>query len=516
MAALRAAFIIVKSMLAQRLPQGQRVLVRPAPPWHVEAMREEPVSVPSSLRALPSVDRLLATVEARQLLERVARPLVTETLRAVLEDRRRALLAADPSTGPIDEAQLVREAERRLAIAGRPALVPVVNATGVLIHTNLGRAPLPGEVVDAIAAAARQPVALEYDLASGRRGERDDLVAADLAALTGAPAATVVNNNAAAVVLVLNTLAEGREVVVSRGELVEIGGSFRIPDILAKSGARLREVGTTNRTRLDDYRAAIGSETAVLLKVHTSNYRIVGFTGAVDLGELVALGHEHGLPVVEDLGSGALVDLSALGLPKEPVVSERVAAGAAAVTFSGDKLLGGPQAGIIVGRADLIARVRANPLRRALRPGKLTLAGLAATLRLYRSAPDLARAFPALRAACRSLESVEEMAGHAAELLARALGPDYSVAVVESECEIGSGALPDAVLPSRALALKHVSDGPDAIAQRFREADPPIIGRISGGVFLLDLRAIIEPAALLPRRCGTVSGKRANEHAPEA
>jgi L-seryl-tRNA(Ser) seleniumtransferase len=375
----------------------------------------------------------------------------------------------------------------------------VVNATGVLVHTNLGRAVLPEEVIAAIVAAARAPVALEYDLSAGGRGERDDVVAEHLAALTGAPAATVVNNNAAAVLLALNTLADGREVVVSRGELIEIGGSFRMPAILGKSGARLREVGTTNRTHVRDYADAIGPGTAVLLKVHTSNYRVVGFASAVDVAELAALGRERGLPVVEDLGSGALVDLGALGLAKEPVVRERLAAGADLVTFSGDKLLGGPQAGIIVGRADLVERIRQNPLRRALRPDKLTLAALAATLRLYRTAPDLTAVFPLLRAATRTLESVEETTYAAADLLAAALGPDYRIALVESECEVGSGALPGTMLPSRALAVAHVRDGPDAVARRFRAADPPIIGRIHDGTFLLDMRAIVDPATVVPR-----------------
>ena len=456
------------------------------------------MSAVPELRALPSVDRLLGTAEAQALLARVARPLVTETLRAVLADRR-AALRDGAAPGDLDPAALVRDAERRLAALAAPALAPVVNATGVLLHTNLGRAALPEEVIQAIADAARGAVALELGLEDGRRGERDDLVAADLAALTGAEAATVVNNNAAAVVLALNTLAEGREAVVSRGELVEIGGSFRLPDILAKSGARLREVGTTNRTHLADYRAAIGPATGVLLKVHASNYRIVGFTRDVGLAELVALGRAHGIPVIEDLGSGALVDLGGFGLPKEPIVAERVAAGADLVTFSGDKLLGGPQAGFVVGRADLIARLRANPLRRALRPGRLTLAGIAATLRAYRAAPDLTRVFPALRAACRPLAAVEETAYAAAALLACALGPDYRIALVESECEIGSGALPDVRLPSRALAVTHRSDGPDAVARRLRRARPPIIGRIRDDALLLDVRGIDDPADLVPR-----------------
>jgi len=465
------------------------------------------------LRALPSVDRLLATAEARTLLARVARPLLVETLRAVLDEQRTRLRTAGSDRSDLgdvllDAETIVTEAGRRLARLAAPVLAPVVNATGVLLHTNLGRAPLPEEVVRAIADAARGAVALEYDLTTGKRAERDDLVAEDLTALTGAPAATVVNNNAAAVLLALNTLAEDREVLVSRGELVEIGGSFRIPDILAKSGARLREVGTTNRTNLADFSAAIGPATALLLKVHTSNYRIVGFTSAVDVRELVALGRERGLPVVEDLGSGALVDLASLGLSKEPVVREQVAAGTDLVTFSGDKVLGGPQAGIIVGRTDAIARLRANPLRRALRPGRLVMAGLAATLRLYRAAPDLGQAFPVLRAACRSLESIEETAYAGAELLSRSLGPDYRIALVESECEMGSGALPGVVLPSRALALRHVRHGPDAIAERFRAAEPAIIGRVQDDAFLLDLRAITDVSVLVPREASaTMPGR---------
>jgi L-seryl-tRNA(Ser) seleniumtransferase len=455
--------------------------------------------VSRDLRALPSVDRLLSTPEAQELLRRFARPLVTDALREVLEEERHRRRAGQGNAVSIDGAALVTVAARKVERLAQPALVNVVNATGVLLHTNLGRALLADDAVAALNSAARSAVALEYDVTGGRRGERDDLVTADLTALTGAPASTVVNNNAAAVLLALNTLADGRDVIVSRGELIEIGGSFRMPEILAKSGARLREVGTTNRTHLDDYRSAIRPETALLLKIHASNYRIVGFTSSVRLEELVALGRTHGLPVVEDLGSGALVDLTAFGLPSEPVVRDRVAAGADLVTFSGDKLFGGPQAGIVVGRADLVARLRNNPLRRALRPGKLTLAALAATLKLYRTATDLTRTLPILRTACRSLESIERAAREAKTLVARALGPDYSVAVVGTTCEIGSGALPNALLQSWALAITHAHEGPDAVARHFRGADPPIIGRIHGGAFLLDLRAIDDPALLVPR-----------------
>ncbi len=461
------------------------------------------------LRALPSIDALLSTPEAQTLCGQVARAFLTGTLRSILDEHRRALQSGALARVPVPD-EIMAEARRRLEVHARPALTPVVNATGVLVHTNLGRSVLPEPVIEAIAAAARAPVALEYDLVTGGRGERDRVVEEDLAALTGAAAATVVNNNAAAVLLVLHALAEGREVIVSRGELVEIGGSFRLPDVLAKSGARLREVGTTNRTHLRDYEQAIGPDTALLMKVHTSNYKVVGFTRAVAIDDLVALGRARHLPVVEDLGSGALVDLAGFvneatpgqGLGAEPVVRTRVAAGVDVLTFSGDKLLGGPQAGVIVGRADLIDRIRANPLRRALRPGKLALAGLAATLRLYRAAPDVSAVFPLLRAVARSLESIEETTYEAAELLRAALGPDYRIALVESECEIGSGALPEAVLPSRAIAITHVSDGPDRVARRFREAWPPIIGRIHDGAFLLDMRAITDPSAVVPRLPG--------------
>src|SRR5437773_2223339 len=354
------------------------------------------------------------------------------------------------------------------------------------------RAALAGEAMAALAGAARHAANLELDLVTGRRGERDALVEEDLRALTGAEAALVVNNNAAAVLLALNTLAPERDVLVSRGELVEIGGSFRIPDVMAKSGARLREVGTTNRTHADDYRRALGPSTALLLKVHTSNYRVVGFTAAVELAELVAIGRQAGVPVMEDLGSGALLDLAAFGLPREPVVRERIAAGADLVTFSGDKLLGGPQAGIVVGRRELVARLAANPLRRALRPGKLTLAALGATLRLYRESPDLPAALPVLRWLTRPLAELEAVGRAAAPLLGRRLGEGYCVTLVPSECEVGSGAAPAVPLPSRALAVEHAEVSPERIAARFRAARPPVLGRIHAGRSLLALRGILD------------------------
>ncbi|HYV58412.1 MAG TPA: L-seryl-tRNA(Sec) selenium transferase [Candidatus Nitrosopolaris sp.] len=450
-------------------------------------------SAPNPRRRIPPVGRLLAAPGGLALTARYRRERVVDTLRLVLGELRRQV--SDGVSLPTDE-ELIAAAARRLDSASRPRLTRVVNATGVVLHTNLGRAPLADEAVAALASAAGGATNLELNLQTGRRGERDELVAADLCALTGAEAALVVNNNAAAVLLVLNTLAADREVVVSRGELVEIGGAFRIPDVMAKSGARLREVGTTNRTHADDYRRALGPATALLMKVHPSNYRLVGFTAAVELATLVSIGRQAGVPVVEDLGSGALVDLAALGLPPEPVVRDRISAGADLVTFSGDKLLGGPQAGLVVGRRALVERLAENPLRRALRPGKLTLAALGATLRLYRESPHLTAALPVLRWLTRPLEAMEAIGREVAPLLATRLGDGYRVSLVAAECEVGSGAVPGVSLPSRALAVEHARVNAEEIAARFRAARPPVLGRIHEGRFLLDLRGIFAPAEL--------------------
>ena len=443
-------------------------------------------------RAIPSVERLLQAPAAVPLLARWRRERIVDTIRLVLADVRRALDTG--GTVPADEVLLTR-VEASLATA--PRLTRVVNASGIVLHTNLGRAPLAAPAVEAVVLAARGAVNLELDIATGRRGSRDALVEDDLRALTGAEAALVVNNNAAAVLLAIAALAAGREVVVSRGELVEIGGSFRMPEVMALSGARLREVGTTNRTHPDDYRRAIGPDTGLLVKAHTSNYRIVGFTASVELSELVAIGRAAAVPVLEDLGSGALVDLATYGLPREPLVRERVAAGADVVTFSGDKLLGGPQAGVVVGRAEMIARLAQHPLRRALRPDKLTLAALAATLRLYREAPDLPAALPVLRWLTRPLAEMEAIGRAVAPLLATRLGAGHAVTLVESEAEAGSGALAAAPLPSRALAVEHPTRSPEEIAARFRAARPPVLGRIHGGRFLLDLRGVFAATDLL-------------------
>jgi L-seryl-tRNA(Ser) seleniumtransferase len=455
------------------------------------------MDVSSRLADIPSIDRLLGEGWVGPLLERHSREFVVDALRRACDELRGEIRASSSAAGPIGVA-IERRTAAIIARAVRSLPVEVVNATGVVLHTNLGRALLPDEAVEALARVAARATALELDLASGRRGDRDSIVEDDLIALTGAEAATVVNNNAAALLLALNTFAEGREVVVSRGELIEIGGSFRIPELMAKSGAKLCEVGTTNRTHPQDYADAIGARTAALLKVHTSNYRVVGFTAEVSLQQLVAIGRERGVPVIEDLGSGALVDLSTFGLPKEPLVSERIAQGADVVAFSGDKLLGGPQAGILVGRRDAIARAKTNPLRRALRPGKLTLAALAAVLGLYRRSPSLSQALPTLRWLTRPTAEMEEVGRAAALLLRKVLGADYTVELVDSLAEIGSGALPIEALPSKVLAVRHARLAPPEIAARFRAARPPILGRIQNDRFLLDLRGIFDPQTLVP------------------
>jgi L-seryl-tRNA(Ser) seleniumtransferase len=450
------------------------------------------------LRTLPAVEKLLACPALEPLLCRYRRSYVADIIRAVLTSLRQEITAGT-ITESIAEADILRRVQATIAREARSPLRSVVNATGTVLHTNLGRALLARAAIDEVVRVATSPVTLEYDLGEGGRGDRDEIIEAELLTLTGAEAATVVNNNAAAVLLALNTLAEGKEGIVSRGELVEIGGSFRIPDVMRKSGVVLREVGTTNRTRLQDYAEGITPQTGVLLKVHPSNYRILGFTSAVALEELVALGRAHQVPVMEDLGAGALIDLTRYGLPREPVVAERIAAGADVVTFSGDKLLGGPQAGLIVGRAECIKRIKKNPLKRALRPDKLTLAALSATLRLYRWSPELAAELPTLRWLTRAPEEMETIATQALPLLQSCLGQGFVITVEEVGAQIGSGSLPEEELPSRALMIRHPQLSAEKIAARFRASDPPILGRIHEGAFLLDLRGVFAAEDLVPR-----------------
>jgi L-seryl-tRNA(Ser) seleniumtransferase len=452
-----------------------------------------------ALRELPAVGRVLAHPACERLLTRFNREFVVQACRDVLDELRSAMRdGRAPGPAALDVAAIVTRLEARVSTPSARGLERVVNATGTVLHTNLGRALLPQAAIDALLVAAAHPVTLEYDLARGERGRREQAIEALLLALTGAEAATVVNNNAAAVLLALNTIASGKDVIVSRGELIEIGGAFRIPEIMARSGAILREVGTTNRTHLSDYEAAISDRTALLLKVHTSNYRIVGFVADVTLPELVALGRARGIAVMEDLGSGALVDLTRYGLPPEPVVADRVALGADLIAFSGDKVLGGPQAGLLVGRTEYVARLRENPLHRAVRCDKLTIAALEATLRLYRESPDIARDIPTLRAFARSLAEIEATAAEAVAAMAPALGAEFRLAIERDRSQVGSGALPTEELPTAVIVVEHASMNATRLAERFRQARPPVLGRVRHDRFVLDVRAIFNAADLVP------------------
>lgn len=443
----------------------------------------------------PAVDRVLAWPLVQQLIADHGRALVLDGVRAALRRWRDGAIS--------DDEALVHWLRQHLLATLAPSMRPVLNLTGTVLHTNLGRAPLPPEAVAAMNAVALGASNLEFDLASGQRGDRDDHVEQWICRLTGAEAATVVNNNAAAVLLVLNALANRREVVVSRGELIEIGGSFRLPDIMARAGCKLREVGATNRTHPRDYSEAVGPRTALLLKAHTSNYRIEGFSTALSEAQLAAIAREHQVPLAVDLGSGSLIDLQALGLPAEPVVAQVLAEGVDVVTFSGDKLLGGPQAGIIAGRADLIARIRKSPLKRALRCDKLTLAALEAVLRLYADPDTLVQRVPTLRLLTRSAESIQQTCEALLPDLQRWAGEGFAVDVCAVSSQIGSGSLPLDVLPSAALRLcstsgnrRERSRALRQLAERLRQLPQPVIGRIADDSLLLDCRCLEDPQAL--------------------
>jgi L-seryl-tRNA(Ser) seleniumtransferase len=446
-----------------------------------EAMNAR-VSSPSALRRLPSVDRLLQEEAVRALVARYSRPLVLDAVRATLAAERAAVRAG---AAPRPLAALAAAVSAQAAALAGPRLRRVLNATGVILHTNLGRAPLAATALAATAEVAGGYSNLEYDLAAGERGSRHEHVTDRLQRLTGAPAALVVNNNAGAVLLALAALAAGREVIVSRGQLVEIGGGFRVPDVLRQSGARLVEVGTTNRTYIEDYAQAITPDTALLLRVHPSNFQLRGFVHSASAAELVALGRRHGLPVVDDLGSGSLLDTAAYGLAHEPMVQESVAAGMSLVCFSGDKLLGGPQAGVIVGEAELIARLRRHPLTRALRPDKLTLAALAATLDHYVRG-EAPTTIPLWRMITAPLEALDARAARVAAVL-RAVGLD--AAVEDGRSTVGGGSLPEETLPSRVVAVRAPSEA--ALAARLRQATPPVIARLERDRLLLDLRTVL-------------------------
>ena len=456
----------------------------------------------ASLAALPSVERLLHCRDAETLIGRFGRSAVTASIRSVLGELRATLIASGDSEA-VTESSIMQHVAAQLKQESLPSLRPVFNLTGTVLHTNLGRAALPEEAVAAVAMAARGASNLEYDLGAGRRGDRDSHLEQQLCSLTGAEAATVVNNNAAAVLLVLNTLAFRKEVPTSRGELIEIGGSFRMPDIMARSGCRLREVGTTNRTHLSDYEAAIGPKTGLVMKVHTSNYSIEGFTASVAEAELARLCHDRGVPFAVDLGSGALVDLRQYGLPYEPTPAESLASGADIVTFSGDKLLGGPQAGIIVGRADLVKKIKRNPMKRALRLDKMTIAALWAVLRLYAHPERLIERLPTLRVLGRSVETIRRSAERSHAAVSARLHEFAVVEVIDCDSQVGSGALPTHTIRSAGLSIRPslVKRGSgtalERLATAFRNLPVPVIGRVEDGAFILDFRCLEDEAAFV-------------------
>ena len=455
---------------------------------------------PNPQAAIPAVDRIVNLAELSASIEEHGRAGVTDAVRMVLAALRRKLSAEpDAARGDAAPAAVAARVGAVLDALAKPSLVAVFNLTGTVLHTNLGRAPLPPVAIEAMVAAAGA-CNVEYDLAKGRRGDRDDHLEPLLRRLTGAQAATVVNNNAAAVLLVLNTLARRREVLVSRGELIEIGGAFRIPDIMARAGCKLREVGATNRTHLRDYAAHLGPSSALVMKVHASNYEIRGFTAAPREADLAALAHERGIPFVVDLGAGALVDLERYGLPHEPTPAEVLASGADLVTFSGDKLLGGPQAGLIVGRADLIAKIRRNPMKRAMRLDKITIAALAAVLRLYDNPDRLAERLPTLAMLSRSRDDIRAMATRLRPGLAARLDGVARVEIEDCRSQIGSGSLPVDRLDSVALTIRPLREGRGAgrvlarIVAAFRDLPAPVIGRVQDGALRLDLRCLVDEA----------------------
>ena len=442
----------------------------------------------AAFRKLPSVDEVLRSDALAGALAQFGRSAAVGAVRAVLADARAK------GAGSADVAAYARAAAARLEAEAQPNLKPVFNLTGTVLHTNLGRALIAESAIEAATIAMRNAVALEFDLGGGRRGERDELVRDLLCELTGAEDATIVNNNAAAVLLVLNTFAKGKDAIVSRGELIEIGGAFRMPDIMSRAGAKLREIGTTNRTHMKDYVGALSDKSGLILKVHTSNYRIEGFTKEVGARELAALAHEHKVPLVNDLGSGTLVDLTRFGLKHEPTVAEAVAEGADLVTFSGDKLLGGPQTGFIVGRKALIEKLNKNPMKRALRVDKIRLAMVEATLRLYRDPDSLAQKLPTYRLLARPLKEMQEVARRIVPALQDRLGAGFAVTSAPCTSQVGSGALPVETLPSLAVSISVNGRGGGrlltALSNTLRRLPVPVVGRIEKDALLFDLRCL--------------------------
>jgi L-seryl-tRNA(Ser) seleniumtransferase len=448
----------------------------------------------SAMRGLPAVDRILSQQPIRELEGQVPHSIVLNAARLTLDDVRARIMEGNaPGAEDLSPERIAHRARELALHLNRPSLHRVINGTGVVLHTGLGRAVLPEAAVSELLGAASGHSNLEIDLQTGGRGSRKSHYAQLLAELTGAEAAMAVNNNAGAVFLALNTLAQGREVIISRGQLVEIGGSFRLPDIMARAGARLVEVGTTNRTRIADYEAAITEDTGLILRVHPSNFQIVGYTQEASLEELVGLGRRYGIPVVDDVGSGALVDLSRFGLKGDPIVPESVKAGADVVLFSGDKLLGGPQAGLIAGRKDIIDDIVANPIARALRIGKLTAAALEGTLRLYTDPDTVTEKIPTLRFIARPASDVAKSARKLRRMLTQAMPEMIQVEVMDGLSEVGGGSLPGQTLPTKLVSISTAKPGvenPRDLAKAFRLAAPPVFGRVGDDRFLLDLRTV--------------------------
>jgi L-seryl-tRNA(Ser) seleniumtransferase len=446
----------------------------------------------SMLRMLPGVDHVLELCGTRSFFTDIPKTVLVDAIRKILETLRMGILDSEPgiTEESLSDGHITEGVMAAVTKATTPNLTPVVNATGVVVHTNLGRSLLPETVIENIAVIAGRYSNLEYDLAAGKRGSRNAIVEDLLCEISGSQAAMAVNNNAGAVLLCLETFARDRDVIVSRGELVEIGGSFRVPDVMAKSGGILREVGTTNRTHVRDYEDAIGDNTALLLKVHRSNYSVIGFTAEVSLRELVELGAGHGVPVMEDLGSGTFIDFSKYGLVKEPTVQESVAAGTDIVTFSGDKLLGGPQAGIIVGKKSIVDQIKQNPLARALRLDKMTLAALESTLRLYRDEEKAVGMIPTLRMLTMKIGDIEARAANLSEDLESIGKAMLKITIIERSSRAGGGALPLLELPSRCLAVRVRGMSANTLEKNMRENDPPIIGRIEDDAYTMDPRTL--------------------------
>lgn len=445
------------------------------------------------LRQLPKIDEIILLLEQQKVFERAPREMVVNTCRSAVGELREAILRSKKGGKgfvPPSLEQVASSVALKVENLHRPSLRRVINATGIVLHTNLGRAPLCEEALERVIDVSRGYSNLEYNLEKGKRGLRYDHVSKILCDLTGAEDALVVNNNAAAVLLVLNTLAAGKETVVSRGELIEIGGEFRIPEVMEKSGAILREVGTTNRTHLSDYEKAIGEKTGLLLKVHTSNFLIMGFTEEVQLPELAALGRKRGIPVMSDLGSGCLIETERFGLKKEPTVQETLKTGVDVVTFSGDKLLGGPQAGIILGRRETLEQIKKNPLNRALRIDKMTLAALEATMRLYLHEGEALTSIRGLRVLTEPVEEVEQRAKKLLRLLKKAKIEGLTLSLKKGSSMAGGGSLPTQEIPSVLLSLRSSKLSANAVEEKLRQFDIPIIARIAEKEVLFDLRTI--------------------------